>query len=94
MPAAYSVSSGLMRIYKIHHRDALQQGRLLEATVLAALALLVTQGQQARDDGDALELFTRHFLAGGLLPPSFVAMIGMAHAAVQTRPQGVSIRRA
>ncbi len=56
--------------------------------MLAARALLVTQGQQARDDGDALDLFTRHFLAGGLLPPSFVAIIGMAHAAVQTRPQG------
>ena len=59
----------LIEVDLANARDALQHGRLLEATVLAARALLVTQGQQARDEEDALELFTRIFLPGSCFRP-------------------------
>jgi sulfite reductase (ferredoxin) len=66
-------------------RDAFEHGRLLEATVSAARALLVTQGEQARDEREALELFARHFLEGGLLPASFAALIDAARASLDSR---------
>ena len=39
------------------HREAIKQGRLLEAVVLASRALLVTRGEQANSELEALELF-------------------------------------
>ena len=56
-------------------RDALKEGKLYAAVVLAARALLVTQGQEARDDGGALRLFTTHFLDAGLVAASFRELI-------------------
>jgi len=63
-------------------RDALREGRFLTATVLAARALLVTQGQEAKDDADALELFGRHFLEEGLVNDSFRGLIGRGRASL------------
>lgn len=49
-------------------RAALARGDLHTATVLAARALLITQGHEARTDAEALTLFTRYFLDTGLVP--------------------------
>ncbi|UCF80645.1 MAG: sulfurtransferase TusA family protein [Acidobacteriota bacterium] len=52
-------------------REAVEQGRLFAATVLASRALLVTQGEEAGDDAEALELFTKHFIDTGLVKETF-----------------------
>ncbi len=65
-------------------RDAIQGSRLFEATVLAARALLVTRGEQPDGEAEALELFTRLFLAEGLVEPSYGVLIGIAKAAAKT----------
>ena len=65
-------------------RDALNSGRLLEATVLAARALLVTRGEQANSELEALDLFARLFLDEGLVEPSFGVLISVAKAVVET----------
>jgi sulfite reductase (ferredoxin) len=65
-------------------REALTAGRLLEATILAARALLVTRGEQANNETEVLELFSRLFLNKGLVEPSFGVLVGMAKAAVKT----------
>jgi sulfite reductase (ferredoxin) len=69
-------------------REALKHGRLLETVVLAARALLVTRGEQANNELEALELFARLFLNEGLVEPSFGVLIGTAKAAVTTRRAG------
>ncbi len=56
-------------------REAADQGRLVDAIVLAARSLLVTRGLQAEEAAQTLELFQRHFVeeqlvdsaAGGLI---------------------------
>jgi sulfite reductase (ferredoxin) len=65
-------------------REAIKNGRLLEATILAARALLVTRGEQAGSEADALELFSRMFLVEGLVEPSYGILIGIAKAALKT----------
>jgi sulfite reductase (ferredoxin) len=65
-------------------RDAVKNGRLLETTVLAARALLVTRGEQAENETEALQLFSRLFLAEGLVEPAYGVLIGIATAAVKT----------
>ena len=65
-------------------REAIKNGRFLEATILAARALLVTRGEQANNETEALELFSRLFLAEGLVEPSYGVLIGIAKAAVKT----------
>jgi sulfite reductase (ferredoxin) len=65
-------------------REAIKNGRLLEATILAARALLVTRGEQASSEVEALELFSRLFLAEGLVEPAYGVLIGIATAAVKT----------
>jgi sulfite reductase (ferredoxin) len=62
-------------------KEALQAGKLLAATVLAARALLVTQGREARDEEDALKLFTERFIDAGLVSESFQALIENARRA-------------
>jgi sulfite reductase (ferredoxin) len=64
-------------------REAVKDGRFLEATILAARALLVTRGEQANNETEALELFSRLFLAEGLIEPSYGVLIGIAKAAVK-----------
>jgi len=58
--------------------EALQQGRLYEATVLAARALLVTRGQQGRDELDVLQLFRTHFIEAKLVQRSYLGLIDEA----------------
>ena len=65
-------------------REAVKNGRLLGATILAARALLVTRGEQASSEAEALELFSRLFLAEGLVEPAYGVLIGIATAAVKT----------
>jgi sulfite reductase (ferredoxin) len=52
-------------------REAVEQKRLFAAAVLASRALLVTQGEEAKDDAEALKLFTRHFIDTGLVKEAF-----------------------
>ncbi|GAB4289210.1 MAG: hypothetical protein Kow0090_01840 [Myxococcota bacterium] len=47
-------------------KEALSQSRLLDATSLAARALLVTQGEEATNDLDALKLFQKLFIETGI----------------------------
>jgi sulfite reductase (ferredoxin) len=56
-------------------RQALEEGRLFSATHLAARALLITRGEEARDAADALRLFEEHFLDAGLVDGSFRSLI-------------------
>jgi len=62
-------------------KDALQAGKLFAATALAARALLVTQGREARDEEDALKLFTERFIGAGLVSESFQGLIENARRA-------------
>jgi sulfite reductase (ferredoxin) len=66
-------------------RDALKRGHPLEATVLAARALLVTRGQQARDESESLELFITHFLEEQLIESSFVTLLVAAKEASKSQ---------
>ena len=68
--------------------DALREGNLFAATVLAARALLVTQGQEARTDADALQLFSTHFLDPGHVSVAFRPLIEQAQrSALASRPE-------
>jgi len=69
-------------------RDAVRQNRLFEATVLAARALLVTRGEQARDESEALELFTKLFLDEKLIDDSFARLLGEARKAARDPQPG------
>ena len=62
--------------------EALGAGNLLSATVLAARALLVTQGQEARDDAEALDLFGKYFVETKLVNESFQSLIKSARSSV------------
>lgn len=63
-------------------REAASEGRHVAATVLAARSLLVTQGEEARTDADALELFARAFIEPGLVDAGFSSLIARARRAV------------
>jgi len=58
--------------------EALRTESLYRATVLAARALLVTQGLEARNDHDALGLFTKHFVDAALVDGSYRQLIEKA----------------
>jgi len=58
--------------------EAARAGDLHRATVLAARALLVTQGLEARNDEEALELFTKHFVDTALVAGSYRQLIEKA----------------
>ena len=62
--------------------EALETGHLLFATASAARALLVTRGEQADTDRQSLELFLRHFVLPGVVPPSLKALIEKAQQAL------------
>jgi sulfite reductase (ferredoxin) len=59
-------------------REALECDDLSAAAALAAGALLVTKGQEARDDAHALDLFVEHFLDAGLIGGAFRPVIDRA----------------
>jgi sulfite reductase (ferredoxin) len=59
-------------------REALDAGRLHVAVSLAARALLVTRGEEPRDDHQALQLFQRHFLEQGLVEARFAPLVTTA----------------
>ncbi len=68
--------------------EALREGNLFAATVLAARALLITQGQEAHTDADALRLFSTYFLDAGHVNAAFRPLIEQArHSAQSSRPQ-------
>ena len=58
--------------------EALEDGRLRSAAVLAARALLVTQGHEARSAGQALNLFEQEFIEKDLVDASFQPLIDAA----------------
>ena len=64
---------------------AIEQGQLFAATALAARALLVTRGEEAKDDLDALRLFEKHFVGEGLVAAEQGALIGRAVQAPSAR---------
>lgn len=62
--------------------EALARGKRHAATVLAARALLITQGQEARGDEEALRLFEEFFLERRLVNASFRNLITEARQCV------------
>lgn len=62
-------------------RDSLKRGKLLAAAVAASRALLVTRGEQADTDIQALELFQKLFIAPGYIPGRFKSAVAIALAA-------------
>ncbi len=76
-------SAGMLDLIEVDlasAQEAVEQGDLRNATVLAARSLLITRGAQARDDADALRLFRKHFLDEGLADASFGGLIDAALA--------------
>jgi sulfite reductase (ferredoxin) len=68
-------------------RAALGEGKLFAAVCSAARALLVTQGQEPRDDADALRLFRDFFVGKGLVGASSGAIVEDAlRSAVAAKP--------
>jgi len=61
---------------------ALREKRLLDAVVLASRALLITQGQQADNPVDALQLFLRCFVEQQLVDQSLRAVVEQAQQAI------------
>ena len=72
--------------------EALEAGRLLQATVLAARALLVTRGQQADTDRQSLELFHRHFVEPGVVPVEFEPLIENASQSLDAADPVAAVR--
>ena len=68
--------------------EALRDEKLLKATVLAARSLLITQGQEAKDDFQVLELFVTYFIDAGFVNESLRGLIENARQWVlDSRPQ-------
>jgi len=65
----------LIEVDLANAQEALREGQKLRAATLAARALLVTQGREARDEVAAFDLFTQYFLDAGLVPESFRPLI-------------------
>ena len=66
----------------------LGKGRLFDATILAARALLVTRGQQANSPTEALDLFRRYFVAEKLVDASLVDLIADARRSADSANPG------
>ncbi len=73
-------------------REALGQDRFFEATLLAARALLVTRGQQAQDESEALDLFARFFVDEKLVDQSSAALVEKAKTAARAGRGGGAFR--
>lgn len=68
-------------------RDAVSNGDLFAATALAARALLITKGREARSDAEALNLFAESFIDAGLVAESHRGLIqGASKRAVASGP--------
>jgi sulfite reductase (ferredoxin) len=61
-------------------KDAIQKGNLFIATVAAARSLLVTRGEQADSDSQALSLFQKLFIEPGFISNKFASLIAIAQA--------------
>jgi len=74
-------SAGVFELFAVDlssARDAVVNGDLFAATALAARALLITKGQEARSDAEALKLFTESFVDAGLVGESHRGLIQRA----------------
>lgn len=63
--------------------EALQNRWYFDAVVLGSRALLVTQGQQAQDERQSLELFHRHFVVERLVGPTAGGLVARAQQALK-----------
>lgn len=61
----------LIRVDLTSAQQAFEENRLLAATTLAARAMLITQGEEAKDGLESLRLFEKHFLDPGHIDASF-----------------------
>ena len=78
----------LIQIDLSSSEEALQAGKLLTAVVLAARSLLITQGHEAKDDLQALDLFISNFIDAGFVDESFRGLIENArHYLRVSRPE-------
>ena len=71
-------SSGVFDLIDVdlaNAHESIQKGKLLSATILAARALLITQGQEAKNDAEALEFFNKYFIDTELVDESFRTLI-------------------
>ena len=84
-------SAGVFDLIKVDlsgSEEALQEGKLLTATVLAARSLLITQGFEAKGDLQALDLFVTDFIEKGFVNESFKALIENArHCVLTSQPE-------
>ena len=68
--------------------EALKNGKLLTATLLAARSLLITQDQEAKDDLQVLDLFATYFIDKDFVKESFSGLIENARRCILvTRPE-------
>ena len=72
-------------------RDALAEDDLTQAAALAARALLVTRGEEARDNIGALTLFEKHFIDTGLVKGEAKEAVGRALASFQGESPGSAV---
>ncbi len=78
-------SSGVFDLIQVDlasAEQALAEGDLFSAVVLAARALLVTRGQEAHGEAEALDLFQEHFVAPGLVDASLGELVGRARRSI------------
>jgi sulfite reductase (ferredoxin) len=73
-------------------QEAFAGGRLFAATALAARALLITRGEQADGEAEALRLFDRHFVQAGVLPPEHHPVVQAALACLGAAAPAVAFR--
>ncbi len=74
-------SAGVFDLIKIDMsgaEEALREEKLLTATFLSARSLLITMGQEAKDEFQVFELFTKYFINGGFVNESFRNLIESA----------------
>ncbi len=78
-------SSGVFDLIQVDlasAEQALAEGDLFNAVVLAARALLVTRGQEAHIAVEALDLFQEYFVAPGLVDASLGELVGRARRSI------------
>ncbi|MEK7732430.1 MAG: sulfurtransferase TusA family protein, partial [Planctomycetota bacterium] len=83
----------LIRVDITSAQQAFEENRLLAATTLAARAMLITQGEEAKDGLESLRLFEKHFLDPGHIDASFRNLIIRAREALAS-PDGCHAFRA
>jgi len=78
----------LIRVDLASARDALKEGKLRSAMTLASRAMLITQGEEAKDALGALTLFEKLFLDVGHVDVGFRELIYAAKRSVTEQPGG------